>query len=117
MVTVSSAPVAQAAVVYGYYWSWEWERAAYYEKYKPRLSVSVFPPVSRVSAFVDTGDARLGRASFFPAADATFTPIFAVPSGARLLRQIYPHRPLRPLQWLPWHCRPRACHQRHTACC
>ena len=38
--------------------------------------------VVSVSAFVGTGDDRLGRAPFWPAADAIFTPVFAVPSGA-----------------------------------
>ena len=38
--------------------------------------------VARVSAFVGTGDDRLSRAPFWPAADSTLTPIFAVPSGA-----------------------------------
>ena len=36
---------------------------------------------ARVSAFVGTGDDRLGRAPFWPATDATSTPVFAVPSG------------------------------------
>ena len=38
--------------------------------------------VARVSAFVRTGDDRLGRAPFWPVADATLIPVFAVPSGA-----------------------------------
>ena len=38
--------------------------------------------VARGSAFVGTGDDRVGRALFWPAADATFTSVFAVPSGA-----------------------------------
>ena len=38
--------------------------------------------VARVSAFVGTGDDRLNRAPFWPAADAAFTPVFAVPFRA-----------------------------------
>ena len=38
--------------------------------------------VARVSAFVGTGDDRLGRTPFWPAADSNFTPVLAVPSGA-----------------------------------
>ena len=38
--------------------------------------------VTRVSSSVGTGDDRLGRAPFRPAADATFDPVFAVPSEA-----------------------------------
>ena len=38
--------------------------------------------VARVSAFVGTGDDRLGRAPFWPAAADTFTPVFMVLSGA-----------------------------------
>ena len=38
--------------------------------------------VARLSAFVGTGFDRLGRAPIWPAADATFTAVFAVPSGA-----------------------------------
>ena len=38
--------------------------------------------VARVPAFVGAGDDRLGCAPFWPVADATPTPVFAVPSGA-----------------------------------
>ena len=38
--------------------------------------------VARVCALVDTGDDYLGRVPFWPAADATFTPVLAVPFGA-----------------------------------
>ena len=38
--------------------------------------------VARVSSFVGTSDDRPGRAIFWPAADATLTPVFAMPSEA-----------------------------------
>ena len=38
--------------------------------------------IARVSAFVGTRDDRLGYAPFWPATDATFNPVFAVPSEA-----------------------------------
>ena len=51
-----------------------------------KLSAPTRRFVACVSAFVGTGDDRLGRAPFWPAADVTFTPVFAVPSGARSVR-------------------------------
>ena len=70
------------------------------------LSVSTGRFVARGSAFVGTGDDCLGRAPLWPAADATFIPVFALPSG--LLRQNYPRGPPRPHRRCQWHCRLRA---------
>ena len=60
--------------------------------------------VASVSAFIGTGDDRLGRAPLWPAADATITPVFAVPFGATPPES----PPLRPHRRLQWHCRLRA---------
>ena len=58
-----------------------------FRAYGPRMRIDDLSSptgrfVARVSAFVGTGDDRLGRAPFWPAADATFTPVFAVPFEA-----------------------------------
>ena len=61
------------------------------------LSASTGRFVARVSAFVGTGDDRLGRAPFWPAADAILTPVFAVPSGATP-PDLLPRAPTPPLE-------------------
>ena len=64
------------------------------------LSVPAGTLVTPVFVSADTVDGRLGRAPLWPATDAIFTPIFAVPSWG-LIRQSYPPA-------LQGHCRTRA---------
>ena len=80
----------------------------YFRAHEPRMRIDDLSAptgrfVAHVSASVGTGDDRLGRAPFWPAADATFSSGLAVPPG--LLRHNHPLGLLRPHRRLQWHCR------------
>ena len=73
-----------------------------FRTYGPHIRLDVLSAptggfVARVSAFVNTGDTRLGHVPFVAATDATFTPVFTFPSRVVPLALFSP-APMPPLQ-------------------